>query len=105
MAVDRTPVLKRCRSLGMEPMYLGIDKKSIFGYKPEEIKDYPQDSEIKYLPIKNDLYIGYWGVAIFGEKSHFSTIPQEMKIWCGDNFLLKTNQDKCRKNFKLRPCW
>ena len=28
MAVDRTPVLKRCRSLGMEPMYLGIDKKS-----------------------------------------------------------------------------
>lgn len=28
MAIDRTPVLKRCRSLGMEPMYLGIDKKS-----------------------------------------------------------------------------
>ena len=28
MAVDRVPVLKRCRSLGMDPMYLGIDKKS-----------------------------------------------------------------------------
>lgn len=28
MAVDRTPVLKRCRSLGLDPMYLGIDKKS-----------------------------------------------------------------------------
>ena len=28
MAVNRTPVLKRCRSLGLEPMYLGIDKKS-----------------------------------------------------------------------------
>ena len=28
MAVDRTPVLKRCRSLGMEPMYLGVNKKS-----------------------------------------------------------------------------
>lgn len=28
MAIDRTPVLKRCRSLGIEPMYLGIDKKS-----------------------------------------------------------------------------
>lgn len=28
MAVDRTPVLKRCRSLGMEPQVLGIDKKS-----------------------------------------------------------------------------
>lgn len=28
MAVNRVPVLKRCRSLGMDPMYLGIDKKS-----------------------------------------------------------------------------
>ena len=28
MAVNRTPVLKRCRSLGMDPVYLGIDKKS-----------------------------------------------------------------------------
>ena len=28
MAVNRTPVLKRCRALGLEPMYLGYDKKS-----------------------------------------------------------------------------
>lgn len=28
MAVDRTPVLKRCRALGIEPYYMGIDKKS-----------------------------------------------------------------------------
>ena len=29
MARDRGPVLKKCRSLGIEPMFLGIDKKSI----------------------------------------------------------------------------
>jgi len=28
MAVDRTPVLKRCRSLDLDPVFLGIDKKS-----------------------------------------------------------------------------
>ena len=28
MARDRVPVLKRCRSLGLDPVYLGIDKKS-----------------------------------------------------------------------------
>ena len=28
MAVNRVPVLKRCRSLGIEPQYLGIDKQS-----------------------------------------------------------------------------
>ena len=28
MAVDKVPVLKRCRSLDLDPVYLGIDKKS-----------------------------------------------------------------------------
>ncbi len=28
MAINRTPVLKRCRSLGLEPMYLGVNKTS-----------------------------------------------------------------------------
>jgi len=28
MARDRVPVLKRCRSLGLDPIFLGIDKKS-----------------------------------------------------------------------------
>ena len=40
MARDMSPVLKRCRSLGLEPMVLGIDKKSNravrSGKKPSE---------------------------------------------------------------------
>ena len=28
MAVNRVPVLKRCRSLGLDPVYMGVDKKS-----------------------------------------------------------------------------
>lgn len=28
MAINRTPVLKRCRALGLDPVHLGIDKKS-----------------------------------------------------------------------------
>lgn len=28
MAVNRTPVLKRCRSLDLDPVYLGVNKKS-----------------------------------------------------------------------------
>ena len=33
MAVNRVPVLKRCRSLGLDPIYLGIDKKSTRQFK------------------------------------------------------------------------
>ena len=28
MAIDRTPILKRCRSLDLDPTFLGVDKKS-----------------------------------------------------------------------------
>jgi len=28
MAIDRSPVLKRCRMLGLDPIYMGISKKS-----------------------------------------------------------------------------
>jgi len=28
MAIDRSPILKRCRSLGLEPQVLGVNKKS-----------------------------------------------------------------------------
>ena len=28
MAIDKTPVLKRCRALGLDPLFLGVTKKS-----------------------------------------------------------------------------
>ena len=38
MAVNRVPVLKRCRSLGLDPIYLGIDKKSTRELKRANLK-------------------------------------------------------------------
>ncbi|MGI6071662.1 MAG: 30S ribosomal protein S4 [Lachnospiraceae bacterium] len=44
MAVNRVPVLKRCRSLGLDPVHLGIDKKSkrgvASGRRPSKKSEY-----------------------------------------------------------------
>ena len=44
MAVNRDPVLKKCRSLGIDPVYLGIDKKSkrgaANGRRPKKMSEY-----------------------------------------------------------------
>lgn len=42
MARDMTPVLKRCRALGIEPMFLGIDKKSNRhkNARPKKVSEY-----------------------------------------------------------------
>ena len=42
MARDMSPVLKKCRSLGLEPAYLGIDKKSnrTFSRQGKKVSEY-----------------------------------------------------------------
>ncbi len=44
MARDMSPVLKKCRSLGLEPAYLGIDKKSnrSFSRAGKKVSEYGQ---------------------------------------------------------------
>lgn len=51
MAVNRTPVLKRCRSLEMDPVYLGIDKKSRRKAKNagRKVSEYGMQEVTKYL--------------------------------------------------------
>ena len=46
MAVNRVPVLKRCRSLGMDPIYLGINKKS-----NRQLKKIKQKNERVWSPV------------------------------------------------------
>ena len=49
MAVDRVPVLKRCRSLGLDPIYLGIDKKS-----NRESKESKQEDQRVWSSVKRE---------------------------------------------------
>ena len=44
MAVSRVPVLKRCRSLDMDPIYLGYDKKSNRQSKREDERVWSADA-------------------------------------------------------------
>ena len=59
MAVDRTPVLKRCRSLGMDPIYLGIDKKSTRQLKRANRKVSEYGLQLKEKQKAKFIY-GFW---------------------------------------------
>ena len=51
MAVDKTPVLKRCRSLDLDPTFLGYDKKSkrtlkfIYGVLEKPFRNYYEKAD------------------------------------------------------------
>ena len=38
MAVNRTPILKRCRSLDLDPTFLGYDKKSRETHRDQAVR-------------------------------------------------------------------
>ena len=44
-----------------------------------------------------------WGYGIFMamHKSHYFNIPEEMKIWCGDDYLFHQNRVAGRQNYTL----
>lgn len=46
MARDMVPVLKRCRSLGLDPIYLGVDKNLIDSLLEEIEKRASMDSSL-----------------------------------------------------------
>ena len=60
---------------------------------------YPIDSEISIYPI--DYRCNSWGSAIFGRKENFYEIPENLKIWCGDDYIFKMNTNNGFINYKI----
>lgn len=82
---------------------VGVDETSITETTYNDDTTYPENNqEIIYTPQENELYIGYWGIAIFGRKKNFFKIPKNIKIWCGDNYLLKRNEEAGHKNYQFK---
>lgn len=64
-----------------------------------EFDNYPEDSEIKF--IKSDRMAGFWGSAYFGKKTNYFEIPNEIKVFYGDHFLFRKNQQSGRQNYLI----
>ncbi len=64
-----------------------------------EFDNYPEDSEIKF--IKSDRMTGFWGSAYFGKKTNYFEIPNEIKVFYGDHFLFRKNQQSGQQNYLI----
>ncbi len=80
---------------------VGLDSTIVHNTPLEEFNTYPQNKNLKFKPYKYTLYSRYWGSAIFGKKENYYNIPQNLKIWCGDNYLMKKNNDAKKINYEI----
>ena len=83
MAVNRVPVLKRCRSLGMDPVYLGIDKKSNRQLKRSNRKMSEYGLQLREKQIAKFIY----GVLEKPFRNYFEK-AQRMNGMTGDNLMI-----------------
>lgn len=80
----------------------GLDSNILYNTEKSEFNEYPQDSTLNFEHINNDVYIKHWGAAIFGKKKNFYKIPSNLKVWCGDNYLLKKNTDNNKICYSIK---
>ena len=84
---------------------VGINPVSIVQYDRAAVSDIEPPKEkfetIQFTPMPNYMCTGDWGSAFFGKKSNFYTIPDDIKIIFGDNYILKKNLDAQKINYMI----
>lgn len=83
---------------------VGMDSSLVINSLPTEFNEYPENKEISFVEINDSYDTGFWGSTVFGKKENYYEIPNEMKIWCGDNYLIEMNKKKGKQNYQVVNC-
>ena len=83
---------------------VGMDSTLVINSLPEEFKEYPKNTEVSFKEIDDSYDTGFWGSTILGKKENYYEIPSEMKIWCGDNYLMEKNKKNNKQNYQVVNC-
>lgn len=83
---------------------IGMKSEDLICLEEKEFGLYPEDSKINFVRQNDDLYINHWGITIFGRKDNFYKIPERIKIYCGDNFLIHKNELNKKINYQITNC-
>ena len=91
---------------------VGIESSTVINDEDRDFSGYP--SPIDKIILNNFRYTyenqnNFWGVAIWGSKANYYEIPEELLIYCGDDYLLKLNYDNCKtcyaiSNITIKHC-
>lgn len=79
---------------------LGINTKYVENVLDEKLYSTiqtPKTSKIKLKKVSGRTRD--FGIIMFGHKNSYYEIPQEMLIWCGDDYLFKMNKDNNKQNY------
>ncbi len=82
---------------------IGLESSSVMQVNNLNYNQYTEESNLLFKPI-NNIYSNsnfFWGSAIFGKKENYYTIPDEMLIYSGDNYLIFKNKKNKKQNYAI----
>lgn len=65
----------------------------------ENFSNYPKDTNLIFNQV--NIRTSDWGSAFFFKKTDYINIPDELKVWCGDDFLFYKSLDNGKKNYAI----
>lgn len=80
---------------------IGLDSNYMRNYEKKDFETYPNNSKLTFRPFKKTIYTEYFSSAFFIKKENYYEIPKNIKVWCGDNYLLKKNLDNNKTNYEI----
>lgn len=81
---------------------IGLDSNYIRNYEKKDFETYPNNSKLTFKPFDKTIYTEYFGSAFFIKKENYYEIPKNIKVWCGDNYLLKKNIDNNKTCYEIK---
>ena len=81
-----------CGLIGVDSI-INTNIEDLDGLKEDNIEDF------HIYQIDNRNYC--WGIGIFGKKENFYNIPDDLKVWYGDDYLFSSNIANNKKNYKI----
>ncbi len=80
---------------------IGLDSNYMRNYEKKDFETYPNNSKLTFKPFDKTIYTEYFSSAFFIKKENYYEIPKNIKVWCGDNYLLKKNLDNNKTNYEI----
>ena len=71
--------------------FVGVNHTMDFGIAEDDLS-LPTHEGRMYWQTVNPKALEYWGICMLGRKDHYYPIPEELKILCGDNYLVYKNK-------------
>lgn len=80
---------------------IGVNIKNICNTDVQNFTYYPTMSSLAFEPLQNIISLYHYAIALFVTKENYFEIPYDLKVFCGDNYILMKAKEAGYENIAV----